>query len=231
MLHIGIVGCSAEGAALCYKTICTETPQLVGSHAHPEITMHTPSLSKYVEYLDSGNITGVGSLMLESSRILADAGADFLICPDNTIHQAFDWVAARSPRPWLNIADVVATEAVNRNFNQVGILGTSWLVQSSVYPDALTRKGLDYRRPSEEQVDKMNQIIMSQLVYGDFTPESIRYFQSVIEELKQAGCDAVALACTEIPLIINDSNCSLPALDSTRLLARSAINKAVLGSR
>lgn len=229
-LHIGIAGCSAEGAALCYKTICTEAPQLMGPHVHPEVTMHTPSLSKYVEYLNSGNIEGVGSLMLESSRILADAGADFLICPDNTLHQAFDWVAARSPRPWLHIADVVAAEAVKRKFKKVGITGTSWLVRSNIYPDALTRKGLAYLRPGEDQVEQIFHIIMSQLIYGDFKPESICYFQSVIDEFKHHGCDAVVLGCTEIPLIINDSNSSLPTLDSTRLLARAALAKAMLGS-
>ncbi|MCL6415722.1 amino acid racemase [Aestuariirhabdus sp. Z084] len=226
-LHIGIVGCSAEGAALCYKTICTEAPKLMGPHEHPEITLHTPSLARYVDCLNTGDIEGVGSLMLESAHILANAGADFLICPDNTIHQAFDWVAERSPLPWIHIANVVAREAVFRGYKKVGITGTSWLVRSSVYPDALARQGLDFARPNQQQIEQIGNIIMSQLVYSDFRPESVRYFQSVIDDLKQQACDAVVLGCTEIPLIINDTNASLPTLDSTRLLARAALDKAI----
>ena len=224
--NIGIVGCSAEGAALCYKTICTEASNVMGDHRHPEVAMHTPSFSDYVACLERGDIEGVGALMLRSANILAAAGADFLICPDNTIHQAYDWVALRSPKPWLHIADVVAHEAKARGFRKVGITGTSWLVRSEVYPDALARVGLAYARPGEDQIAKIGRIIMRELVYGQFKPESIRYFQAVIRGLKDKGCDAVALGCTEIPLIIDDTNSSLPTLDSTRLLARAAIAKA-----
>lgn len=226
-LHIGIVGCSAEGAALCYKTICTEAPKVMGAHRHPEVTMHTPPFSDYVECLERGDTEGVGTLMLRSANILAAAGADFLICPDNTIHQAYDRVTSRSPRPWLHIADVVAREAKARGFEKVGITGTSWLVRSNVYPDSLAREGLAYARPGRDQIDGIGRIIMSELVYGEFKPESIRYFQAVIEDLKSEGCDAVALGCTEIPLIIDDSNSPLPTLDSTRLLARAAIAAAM----
>lgn len=225
--HIGIVGCSAEGAALCYTTICAEASKILGPHAHPEITMHTPSMAEYVTCLDAGDWEGVGALMLASAQKLADVGADFLICPDNTIHQAFDWVAERSPRPWLHIADSVVADAKARGLETVGILGTSWLVRSEVYPNALTRQGLGYLRPNEEQTERIGDIIMSELVYGDFRPDSIQYFQSVIRDLKNRGCDSVVLGCTEIPLIISDENSSLPTLDSTRLLARAAISRAL----
>lgn len=227
-LHIGIVGCSAEGAALCYKSVCTEAPDVMGAYRHPEVTIHTPPFSDYVECLERGDIEGVGALMLRSANILATAGADFLICPDNTIHQAYDWVAPRSPRPWLHIADVVAREARSRGFTKVGITGTSWLVRSDVYPDALAREGLDFARPEQDQIDEIGRIIMSELVYGRFKPESVNYFRTVIDGFKDQGCNAVALGCTEIPLIIDDANSSLPTLDSTRLLARAAIAKAIV---
>ena len=225
-LHIGIVGCSAEGAALCYKTICTEAPGIMGAHRHPEVSMHTLSLSDYVDCLERGDIQSVGALMLRSAETLAAAGADFLICPDNTIHQAYDWVARRSPKPWLHIADVVAQAAKKRGFRKIGITGTSWLVLSEVYPDALKDAGLAYMRPNREQIEATGNIIMNELVCGQFKVESIRYFQSVIQELKNRECDAVALGCTEIPLIIDDTNSPLPTLDSTRLLARAAIDRA-----
>ncbi|MGH6636992.1 MAG: aspartate/glutamate racemase family protein [Polaromonas sp.] len=228
--HIGLVGCSAEGAALCYKTICAEGAQLLGPHAHPEVSMHTHSLADYVDCLDRGDIQGVGELMLSSAHKLARAGADFLICPDNTIHQAFAYVAPRSPLPWLHIAEVVAAAAANRGFRRLGITGTRWLVDSDVYPDKLTARGLAYLRPNPVEREETNRIIMDELVCGVIKPEGIAYFQQVIRRLKGEGCDAVILGCTEIPLIINDANSPLPTLDSTRLLARAALRRAVQGA-
>jgi aspartate racemase len=228
-LHVGIVGCSAEGAALCYRTLCAEGAALLGPHAHPEITMHTPSLARYVACLDRGDWDGVAALMLASARKLAEAGADFLICPDNTIHQALPAVLPRSPLPWLHIAEAVADEAQRRGFRRLGLTGTRWLVGSEVYPRALAARGLDCVKPVEREREECNRIIMDELVAGVVKPEGVAYFQSVIEGLRALGCDAVILGCTEIPLIIDDRNSALPTLDSTRLLARAALRRAVAG--
>lgn len=225
--HIGIVACSAEGAALCYRTICAEGAALLGAHAHPEVSMHTPSLSDYLACLDRGDWKGVGDLMLASAEKLAHISADFLICPDNTIHQAFAHVAPRSPRPWLHIAQEVATEAAARGFRRIGITGTGWLVDSEVYPEKFSDRGLDYLRPLKGERDAIDRVIMDELVYGVFRPESVAVFQGVIARMKEEGCDAVVLGCTEIPLIISDANSVLPTLDSTRLLARAALKRAV----
>jgi aspartate racemase len=225
--HIGIVACSAEGAALCYRTICLEGPKLLGAHAHPEVSMHTPSLAEYVRCLDRGDWAGVAELMLASATKLARIGADFLICPDNTIHQALPLVAARSPLPWLHIAEVVAAEAAGRGFKRLGLTGTRWLVDSEVYPEKLSARGLQFVRPGADERQEINRIIMDELVCGIFEPEAIAYFQSVIARMRDAGCDAVVLGCTEIPLIIGDANSPLPTLDSTRLLARAALRRAI----
>jgi aspartate racemase len=225
--HIGIVACSAEGAALCYRTVCIEGAALLGAHDHPEVSMHTHALAEYTRCLARGDWEGVGELMLSSASKLASVGADFLICPDNTIHQAFDYVAPRSPRPWLHIAEVVAANALERGFRRVGITGTRWLVDSDVYPSRMSARGIEAVRPASEERDEIHRIIMDELVYGVFKPEAIAYFQRVIERMQRAGCDAVALACTEIPLIISDANSPLPTLDSTRLLARAALQRAV----
>jgi aspartate racemase len=226
-LHIGIVGCSAEGAALCYRTICAEGAALLGPHAHPEISMHTPSLAEYVGCLDRGDMTGVGELMLASARKLASAGADFLICPDNTIHQAFAYVERRSPLPWLHIAEVVALEASRRGYKRVGLTGTRWLVDSDVYPEKLGENGIECVLPSVQERDETSRIIMEELVYGVTKPEAVACFLSVIQGFKEKSCEAVILGCTEIPLIVNEDNSPLPTLDSTRLLARAALQRAV----
>jgi aspartate racemase len=229
--HIGIVACSAEGASLCYRTICCEGAALLGPHAHPEVSMHTPPLADYMACIYRDDWVGVAELMLTSAHKLAAIGADFLICPDNTIHQALPLVRPHSPRPWLHIADEVAQEAVARGHRRLGLTGTRWLVSSDVYPQALAARGLAFQRPSDDERDEINRIIMDELVYGTFKPESIATFQRVIERLKRDGCDAVVLGCTEIPLIIDDGNSPLPTLDSTRLLARAALRRAVQTTR
>jgi aspartate racemase len=161
--------------------------------------------------------------MLSSARKLAAAGAEFLICPDNTIHQALRYVLPRSPLPWLHIAEVVAAEAQRRGFHRIAITGTRWLVESEVYPEKLSERGLDYLRPTIAEREQINRIIMEELVLGIFTTESIAAFQRIIGRMRAEGCDAVVLGCTEIPLLINDTNSPLPALDSTRLLAHAAL--------
>ncbi len=227
--HVGIVACSAEGAALCYRTICSEGAQFLGPHGHPEISMHTHSLAAYVTHLDRNDWAGVGALMLSSARKLAGSGADFLICPDNTIHQALPLIEAQSPLPWLHIAEAVAANAAARGFRRVGLTGTQWLVDSEVYPEKLNAQGIEAVRPSPEERQELSRIIMDELVRGIFKAESVACFQRVIGRLQQAGCDAVVLGCTEIPLIIDDSNSSLPTFDSTRLLARAALQRALRG--
>jgi aspartate racemase len=225
--HVGIVGCSAEGAALCFRTLCTEAAQLLGPHRHPEVSLHTPSLHLYVERLGAGDVQGVADLMLDSADKLARAGAELLICPDNTIHQAYALVQERTPLPWLHIADVVAQEARRRGFRKLGITGTHWLVQSAVYPERLRAHGLEFARPTEDERIEVGRLIMDELVCGLQRPQQVDYLAGVIEGLKRQGCDAVVLGCTELPLILDDTNSPLPTLDSTRLLARAALRWAV----
>ncbi|WP_417318291.1 aspartate/glutamate racemase family protein [Emcibacter sp.] len=225
--HIGIVACSSEGAALCYRTICAEGAEHLGPHGHPEITMHTPPLSDYMKCIDRDDWQGVGDLMLRSAEKLAGAGADFVICPDNTIHQALPFILDRSPLPWLHIAEVVVDEAVKRGYCKLGLTGTRWLVDSEVYPEKIHARGLDYVQPEPEQLEEISRIIMNELTYGICKPEALGTFQKVIQGLKDRGCDAVVLGCTEIPLLVDDDTSPLPTLDSTRLLARTALMKAI----
>ncbi|HEY7405979.1 MAG TPA: amino acid racemase [Candidatus Angelobacter sp.] len=228
MKHIGIVGCSAEGAALCYRTICLEAEPLFGRHAHPEVTLHTISLAEYMKPIDAGrDWQAVGEIMLRSTEALQRAGAEFLICPDNTIHQALPFVVPRSPLPWLHIAEEVGQEARRRGFKKLGITGTKFLVSGPVYPEKLEQLGLSYVRPTAQQQEQINTIIFDELVRGRQTPESLAYLQTVIEQFKLQGCDAVVLGCTEIPLLISDRESPLPTLDSTRLLARAALRYAL----
>ena len=225
--HVGIIGCSAEGAALCFRTICIEAQEKMGEYGHPEITMHVPPFSEYMRHIRNGDWKNVARLMLISSQNVAKLGADFAICPDNTIHQAYDLMISDSPIPWLHIAEVVGEVAKQKGFKNLGILGTKYLMTSQVYPNALDKLDISYEIPQEGDREKIDSVIFNELVNGKFLEKSRLYFNEVVQKLKESGCDAVVLGCTEIPLLVDPYDCPLTTLDSTRLLARAAIEKAI----
>jgi aspartate racemase len=225
--HIGIVAGSAEGAALCYRTICLEAPAIMGEHNHPEITMNSIPMAQHMPAIRANDWEAVAILMANSAHKVAKAGADFAICPDNTYHQAFNYLVAQSPIPWLHIAGVVAEEAHRSGYVRLGILGTKYLAESDVYPEALEQFKIASEIPDEADRERINEIIFKELVNGIFTETSRLYFNEVSEKLKARGCDAVVLGCTEIPLIVRPDDTPLPTLDSTRLLARAALKRAL----
>jgi len=227
--HIGIVACSAEGAALCYRTLCSEAPTVMGEHMHPEVSMHTHPLARYMAHIRSGAWDEVAELMLSSARKLASIGAEFAICPDNTIHQAYEQVAAQSPIPWLHIAGAVAQEAKSKGLSTLAITGTKYLMTGPVYPATLSQSGIECRIPDEPDRERIDSIIFEELVNGVFTEESRRWFNEVVSKMEDRGCDGVVLGCTEIPLLVDPNDCPLPTLDSTRLLARAALKEALEG--
>ena len=224
--HIGIVAVSAEGAALCYRTICSEGAVVLGPHSHPEVSMHTYPLNEYMRHVDADRWQDAGQLLLASASKLVEAGAEILICPDNTLHQALDLVHDQSPVPWLHIAEEVAALAAARRFRRLGILGTRYLMEGPVYPSKLSAKGIGCEIPRPEERERINEIIFGELVYGRFEDGARQHFRQVIRELGERGCDAVVLGCTEIPLLISEADSPLPALDSTRILARAALREA-----
>ena len=169
----------------------------------------------------------MGELILASARKLKAVGADFLICPDNTIHRAFAFVAPKSPLPWLHIVEEVANEAQQRGFHKLAITGTRYTMEGPVYPEKLAARGLQYITPDADERARIDAIIMDQLVNGIFSDQSRGYLQQVIQRMKDKGCDAAVLGCTEIPLIVDDRSSPLPTLDSTRILARAALKRAL----
>lgn len=225
--HIGIVAGSSEGAALCYRTICLEAPAIMGEHNHPEITMNSVPMAIIMPPFLANDWQTVARLMADSAHKVAKAGADFAICPDNTYHQAFKYLIPKSPIPWLHIAGAVAAEAQSQGYTRLGILGTKSLTESSVYPDALEEFQIQSEMPDLGDRERINEIIFKELVNGIFPETSRLYFNEVAEKLKSRGCDAVVLGCTEIPLIVRPDDTPLPTLDSTRLLARAALKRAL----
>lgn len=225
--HIGIVAGSAEGAALCYRTICIEAAEFMGEHNHPEITMNSVPLAEHLRHIRANDWQQLAEVLIASAHKVAKCGADFAICPDNTYHQAFPYLTQRSPIPWLHIAETVAEEAHRLGYRHLGIMGTKYLMESSVYPDALEKFSIANQIPDQTDREKIHEIILKELVYGLFPETSRLYLNEVASKFRDKGCDAVVLGCTEIPLIVRPDDTPLPTLDSTRLLARAALKRAL----
>lgn len=221
--HIGIIAVSSEGAALCYRTIFQEAFAIMGKFSHPEVTMHTHSLSRYMDYIEKGDWDGVSSLMVSSARKLAAAGADFAICPDNTVHRAFEKAVEVSPIPLVSITETVAEECQSKGYKKVGVIGTKYTMQGPVYAEALSKRNINMFVPDENDQENINSIIFDELVPGKITKSSGKGIIGVIQKFRDSGCDAVVLGCTEIPLVVDSRNSPLPVIDSTRLLARKAL--------
>lgn len=224
--HIGIVAGSAEGAALCYRTICLEGAAIMGEHNHPQVTMNSVPLAEHMRFVRENDWESLGEVLAESARKVAGAGADFAICPDNTYHQAFKYLLPRSPIPWIHIASAVAEEAQRFGYQRLGILGTKYLTEGPVYPEVLREFEIESQIADQADRDKINDIIFNELVKGQFLERARLYLNEVMDQLKARGCDAAVLGCTELPLIVRPDDAPLPTLDSTRLLARAALRRA-----
>ncbi len=227
MRHLGILAHSTEGAALCFRAFCQEGFRRLGPHDHPDVTLDCIALARSMSAWDSGEHASIRDTLATSVQRLADAGADFFVCPDNTAHMALELGGDPLALPGLHIADVVAAEAARRGHTTVGVLGTRYTMDGTLYPDALGRHGLTSEVPPAGDRELVNTVIFDELLDGELRPESRAAYVRVIEDLRGRGCDAVALVCTEIPMLVTPDVSPLPTLDSTRLLAAAAYDVAV----
>jgi aspartate racemase len=225
--HIGIVAVSYEGAALCYQSICAEAAAVMGEHHHPEITMHTFPLADYLRFVSRLDWEGVAGLLLKSVEKVARAGADFAICPANTAHEAFKFMRPRSPIPWLHIVEVVAEAAASQGLSRLGILGTRFLMEGTIYREVLSDRGIEAVTPEAEQRERINTLIFDELVKGNLKSSTREYFRALVADLANTGCEGVVMGCTEIPLILKPDDVEVPLLDSTRLLSKAALEEAL----
>jgi len=227
MKHVGILAHSFEGAALCFRTVCLEGAKRLGPHNHPEITMTCVAMHHMLDAWERGDHKSIRGMFVDDAKKLAAAGADFFVLPDNTAHIALEADGEPFAIPCLHIGEVVAEVASERGHRKVGILGTKWTMTGPVYPGALGRRGIEWAVPDENDRKIVDDIIFSELCLGVFTDASRDAYLRIIDKLAEQGCDAVALVCTEIPLLITQQVTPLPILDSTRLLAKTAVEVAL----
>lgn len=227
MRHLGILAHSAEGAALCFRAFCQEGFAELGPHEHPDVTLDCIALARSMPAWDDGDHSSIRATLSVSVQRLAGAGADFFVCPDNTAHMALELPGDELALPGMHIAEVVADVAARDGYRRVGVLGTRYLMDGPVYPRAFAGRGIATEVPDADDRDTIDRIIFDELVNGVFTARSRQDHVDIIERLAARGCDAVALVCTEIPLLVTPDASPLPTLDSTRLLARAAFDVAV----
>jgi len=229
-LHIGIVAHSAEGAALCYRTAVHEGIRRMGPHNHPEITLTGVAMHQALQAWEQLDLDALRAIFAADAAKLAAAEADFFILPDNSAHVALEAAGPAFALPCLHIAEVVAEQALTEGRGRIGILGTHWTMSGPVYPGAFARRSIGWEIPPEADRAIVHDVIMDELCLGIFRDEARAEYQRIIAGLGDRGCDAVALVCTEIPLLIDAETSPLPILDSTWLLAGAAVEVA-LGNR
>lgn len=227
MKHLGILAHSVEGAALCLRAFCQEGFRELGPHAHPDVTLDCIALARSMPAWDAADYATIRAILAESAARLARAGADFFVCPDNTAHIALETPGDDLALPGLHIAGIVAEHAARNGYRCVGVLGTKYTMDAPLYPRTLAARGMRALVPEADERRVIDTIIFEELVNGVFSDASRQQYAQIIERLQARGCDAVALVCTEIPLLVTPDVSPLPTLDSTRLLARAAFEVAV----
>lgn len=223
MLHIGILAHSADGAALCFLEMVRESARRLGAHEHPEITLSVLPMKPTLAAYEANDLAAVRAHLARTAQRLAAAGCDFFLCPDNTAHAALESPGPPLPLPGLHIAGIVASQARAEGRRRIALLGTNWTMTGPVYPAAFARAGLEMRVPDAAERKLVDDVIFDELCQGVLLDPSRDACVRIIERLAGEGCDAVALSCTELPLLVTPDVSPLPVLDSTRLLARAGV--------
>ena len=224
--HIGIVAHSVPGSAQSFQAIAQHGERELGGHQHPDVSLDCIAMGRSMSAWEAGDYEAIRAILADSTARVARAGADFFMCPDNTAHLALERPGPDLALPGLHIAEVVARQAATAGHQTVGVLGTRWTMEAELYPRALAAHGLHSQTPHADDRELIQQITFEQLVNGVFTDSARERFVKIITSLVKSGCDAVALVCTEFPLLIPAEVSPLPMMDSTDLLAQAAVNVA-----
>lgn len=227
MLHVGILAHSADGAALCFLESVRESARRLGAHEHPEITLSILPMKPTLAAYEANDLGAARAHLARSAQRLADAGCDFFLCPDNTAHAALEADGPPLPLPGLHIAEIVAGQARREGRRRIALLGTKWTMTGPVYPAAFARAGLEMRVPDAAERKFVDDVIFEELTQGVLRDASRAAYVRILERLAGEGCDAAALSCTEIPLLVTPEVSPLPTIDSTRLLAHAGVAVAM----
>ena len=229
MQTIGLIGgMSWESTAEYYRIINQETKRRLGGHHNAKSVLVTVDFYDVDRFQVVDDWDSLRRLMVDASKQLYAAGADFIVICANTMHKVAPAVEATVPIPLLHIGDVTAEAIKARGLKKVGLLGTRFTMSEDFYRGRLLRKfGLDVLVPNAEQIKEIHRVILEELCHGKVTEKSRNFYLHVIGELQAQGAEGIILGCTEIPMLIKPEHSPLPLFDTTELHAQAAVTRAL----
>lgn len=228
MKTIGIIGgMSFESTVSYYQIINREVNQRLGGFHSAKILLYSVDFFEIEECQASGNWEKAGQLIAEAAVKLESAGADFIVIATNTMHKVAPFVQSQIQIPLLHIAEAIASTIKKQGLQKTLLLGTKYTMTQNFYKDKLLQQGLEVLIPNEQDIELINRVIFQELCSGIIDDQSRKEFQRIIESLRQEGAESVILGCTEIGLLIQQYNSTLPVFDSTEIHAKAAVEFAL----
>jgi len=229
MKTIGMMGgMSWESSLDYYRIINEEVKKRLGGYHSAKSVMVSVDFAEIESNMQHGLWENAGQKMVEAARAIEAAGADFLIICTNTMHNQADLVASAVHIPLLHIADAAGQKIKEHNLKKIGLLGTRFTMEQDFYRKRLADHfGLEVLTPEEGDRQIIHEVIFNELVMGIVREESKQAYLSIINQLVAEGAQGIILGCTEIGMIIKQTDCSIPLFDTTILHAKAAVDYAL----
>lgn len=228
MKTIGLIGGMSWESTVTYYQIINDTvkEKLGGLHS-AKILLYSVDFSEIEECQSKGEWEKSADILGEAAKKLEMAGADFIVICTNTMHKVAPLIQEKIKIPIIHIADATVEELKNKNINKVALLGTKYTMTQNFYKERIKDNGIEVVIPNESDIEYVNHVIYDELCVGIINDESRKKYIDIIEKLKDKGAEGVILGCTEIGLLINQSDTSLPVFDTTEIHARIAALKSI----
>lgn len=223
MQTIGMIGgMSWESTATYYRIINETVKQELGGLHSAKILLYSVDFAEIEECQASENWEKSAAILADVALSLERAGADFILICTNTMHKVAPQIQSRISIPILHIAEATAAELQAHGISKVALLGTKYTMTQDFYKQKLIAAGIEVLIPDAADVETVNDVIYQELCLGVISPESKAKYLTIIEKLSHRGAQGVILGCTEIGLLIQQSDTPLPVFDTTQIHARKA---------
>ena len=229
MQTIGILGGMApESTVEYYRQVIQASHERGWEKRYPRTIIYSQNFEEFYDPLSAGDDEAVLGVLSDALDSLAAAGADFALLASNTPHKYYEDLVETSQLALLSIVDATAEAAVDRGYERVGVLGTLYTTNGDFYPNGFAAHDLTVCTPADADKEWLHEKIFEELTNGVHTAETKAGLVEIVETMvDEQGIDAVALACTELPLVLDESDIPVPVLNTTALHARSAFEEAV----
>ena len=228
MKTIGLIGGMSWESTVTYYQIVNETmkEELGGLHS-AKVLLYSVDFAEIEEYQAKGEWDKSAEVLAAAAVNLEKAGADFIIICTNTMHKVAPHMQEKLTVPIIHIAEATADELKKHGISKVGLLGTKYTMTQEFYKSKLIEAGIEVVIPDAAGVEVVNDIIYNELCLGIIKEESKQKYVDIIAELEQAGAQGVILGCTEIGLLIQQKDTTLPVFDTTQIHAKKAALMAI----